>query len=602
MAFWGLVQQRGPWRETAQDRARLRENQTIWRGGATAAGGTEHAGHGHWLSEFNPSYRQGPLPSKGLLQPSRWAMRVPNVVSGPQQSVHFRAGVAGRPSNTHRPPVGMRQNHTATQTEGLNTSLYDETKRPGESVAQMPEPLQGGSVPQHDVFSPDKEQAPSTRLMQNAAVQSTSREHVLSTGEGNAKEVVIKQEAGTQASLANLPDADNAVDLGESGVTDEDAYYDQAWSSFGLIPRRAMTTQTDPTTTPPQPPPLAVDTRTVATSPSERFSATVEKAADNLTREAIASHKAYYLARVREAQRDIIAQGRAIVELARSNISADLQGQFEVAMDKVRAKEAELLKRSNVLGEVEANTQAMMYMVLVLGGATDADIIAIQDAFRTHEPNRFEFINEYLATYYPAVNKDMAERFHHYFATQSEIEKFIIENSDGILSEMQRLGYIPPTVNTTTPARAAQDEAQNTANNLENHSTQVPAVTSVVGGNTSASGPEAPPTQPTPQPPPVPSGGGAASAPPERKSTRVKRPPYSQFKASGYSEEGLKGAHLRVSHQGRNEFNDEHKQFLRTSANEGLSKATRKVQNTTILKAARVAQRTRPRRATVNQF
>lgn len=53
--YWGLTQQRGPWKETATDKARLTTNQITGVGGGVPDGGTVHAGHATWDTLITPN-------------------------------------------------------------------------------------------------------------------------------------------------------------------------------------------------------------------------------------------------------------------------------------------------------------------------------------------------------------------------------------------------------------------------------------------------------------------------------------------------------------------------------------------------------------------
>lgn len=69
--FWGLVQQKGPWKSTPADKRNASlslKNRSIMSGGGIGAGGTRHAGNGNWASTTTPADRDAwkapPPPSK----------------------------------------------------------------------------------------------------------------------------------------------------------------------------------------------------------------------------------------------------------------------------------------------------------------------------------------------------------------------------------------------------------------------------------------------------------------------------------------------------------------------------------------------------------
>ena len=51
--FWGLVQQSGPWHQTANDKRVLNEKSIDWSGGGIGVGGKDHAGNALWKSITN---------------------------------------------------------------------------------------------------------------------------------------------------------------------------------------------------------------------------------------------------------------------------------------------------------------------------------------------------------------------------------------------------------------------------------------------------------------------------------------------------------------------------------------------------------------------
>jgi hypothetical protein len=80
--YWGLVQQRGPWEETAIDIQRLKNSKTVRLGGGVDDGGTVHAGHGQWRTSITPNTQYSNLPP--CPNPSTYA-QIYNLIPGPPQ-------------------------------------------------------------------------------------------------------------------------------------------------------------------------------------------------------------------------------------------------------------------------------------------------------------------------------------------------------------------------------------------------------------------------------------------------------------------------------------------------------------------------------------
>lgn len=118
--YWGLTQQRGPWKETRQDLKNLSNKDVVWRGGGVGAGGTTHAGHGNWFQEMNPKSASSDQPEKGLPTPSAWSL--PSVVIGSFKDTGTikNRGVKGRKRTSV--PYASRVN-TASDTSGIRPSF-----------------------------------------------------------------------------------------------------------------------------------------------------------------------------------------------------------------------------------------------------------------------------------------------------------------------------------------------------------------------------------------------------------------------------------------------------------------------------------------------
>lgn len=88
--YWGLVEQRGPWKETPKDDANLAKAGPVV-GGGLGAGGTKHAGDGHWAALINPYQQNGRRPSP---YPSKYVQR--RVVSKKPLGIRANKGVLGK--------------------------------------------------------------------------------------------------------------------------------------------------------------------------------------------------------------------------------------------------------------------------------------------------------------------------------------------------------------------------------------------------------------------------------------------------------------------------------------------------------------------------
>lgn len=88
--YWGLTQQKGPWKSTAIDKARAKDSlkNSYAAGGGVAAGGTKNAGHGNYEQVMTPyQINATGAPPK----PSAYALVQPNATREYQQK-----GVVGR--------------------------------------------------------------------------------------------------------------------------------------------------------------------------------------------------------------------------------------------------------------------------------------------------------------------------------------------------------------------------------------------------------------------------------------------------------------------------------------------------------------------------
>ena len=85
--FWGLVEQKGPWKTTSNDAARSHRSQPSKKtGGGIQIGGTKNAGHAGWYASINPQVDPNVLPrpprpsqyvQKSIITPSTMMPKTP---------------------------------------------------------------------------------------------------------------------------------------------------------------------------------------------------------------------------------------------------------------------------------------------------------------------------------------------------------------------------------------------------------------------------------------------------------------------------------------------------------------------------------------------
>ena len=134
--FWGLTQQKGPWRTTPLDVQRARETEPNWQGGSVGKGGTQHAGHDRWQSSINPKA----APPVGPIQPPTY---MPSIIGTRQRRPNVKG--VGRSTMRHVKRTGRglkRTNGTYTDETGGKTGPIVQDY-PG--VADYPESEYGGS-------------------------------------------------------------------------------------------------------------------------------------------------------------------------------------------------------------------------------------------------------------------------------------------------------------------------------------------------------------------------------------------------------------------------------------------------------------------------
>lgn len=129
--FWGLVEQKGPWKSTATDAARSQRSQPSKKtGGGIEIGGTKNAGHAGWYASIKPQVDPNVLPSpprpsqyvqKSIIVPSTMMPKTPKgtvLRNAPTETMrHDPSGVqkAGHNYVPHFQPSGEeapRENET----------------------------------------------------------------------------------------------------------------------------------------------------------------------------------------------------------------------------------------------------------------------------------------------------------------------------------------------------------------------------------------------------------------------------------------------------------------------------------------------------------
>lgn len=160
-SYYGLVQQNGPWRSTAQDVAHRKSGNPSWMGGGVGAGGLGHAGNANWMVVMDPvnlSLMPDRLPTKN----SAYADPIKSIVverevdreaqmhparrrmlfaEGIGQTAHPRILAPGGPRQTSQPGVGSMPAPPQIPVappgaEDLADMLVDEEKYFQDSAAQ----------------------------------------------------------------------------------------------------------------------------------------------------------------------------------------------------------------------------------------------------------------------------------------------------------------------------------------------------------------------------------------------------------------------------------------------------------------------------------
>lgn len=111
--FWGLVEQKGPWKPTKSDRERSQPSQPSKKtGGGIPIGGTKNAGHGGWYASITPYESSGlpppPKPSqyvqKAIVVPSIMMPKTPTgtiLRNAPVETLRPETVSVQKPGNTY---------------------------------------------------------------------------------------------------------------------------------------------------------------------------------------------------------------------------------------------------------------------------------------------------------------------------------------------------------------------------------------------------------------------------------------------------------------------------------------------------------------------
>lgn len=109
--FWGLVEQKGPWKTTMNDVTRSQQHlPSKQSGGGIQIGGTKNAGHAGWYAQMNPNVDPNVAPP--LPKPSQYVQK--SVIT---KSIPMKKGARG--SILYNSPVeGMRSEPDSSQKPG----------------------------------------------------------------------------------------------------------------------------------------------------------------------------------------------------------------------------------------------------------------------------------------------------------------------------------------------------------------------------------------------------------------------------------------------------------------------------------------------------
>lgn len=177
--FWGLVEQKGPWKTTSNDAARSHRSQPSKKtGGGIEIGGTKNAGHAGWYASINPQVDPNVLPSpprpsqyvqKSIIVPSTMMPKTPKgtvLRNAPTETMrHDPSGVqkAGHNYVPHFQPSGEeapRENETPSLM-GESSVASDESMMDSEDYKAFEQRIYEATRP------PQYEFATQTELKEN---------------------------------------------------------------------------------------------------------------------------------------------------------------------------------------------------------------------------------------------------------------------------------------------------------------------------------------------------------------------------------------------------------------------------------------------------
>lgn len=149
--FWGLVEQKGPWKTTTNDIARSYQPYTSKEvGGGIQVGGTKNAGHAGWYAQMNPSVdpNYAPPPPK----PSKYVQK--SVIMKP---IPMMKGARG--SILYNSPIeSMRPQLDSFYKPGHSTQpLFQESEVEAPRETPMPELLEGSESSEYHSMDVDEQ-------------------------------------------------------------------------------------------------------------------------------------------------------------------------------------------------------------------------------------------------------------------------------------------------------------------------------------------------------------------------------------------------------------------------------------------------------------
>ncbi len=154
--FWGLVEQKGPWKSTATDVSRSQRSQPSKKtGGGIEIGGTKNAGHAGWYASINPQVDPNVLPSpprpsqyvqKSIIVPSTMMPKTPKGTvlrnnpietmkaesvgvqkAGNRSQQHFQLGEEEQPLGQNQTVLNSQEVPALLSSSNSSGSLYNES-------------------------------------------------------------------------------------------------------------------------------------------------------------------------------------------------------------------------------------------------------------------------------------------------------------------------------------------------------------------------------------------------------------------------------------------------------------------------------------------